>query len=485
MKVSQLTSAMAALGAGLLVMSAPFAPFAPFAHADTAAGQTSGYGPQMVVGPVIAAPAAQPPTSAQCRAATGGAVQACYGPPDIHNQYDYNPLYNKGIQGQGQTIVIFDSFGSPTIQQDLATFDSAYGLPAPPSFTIYHPEGNVVLNYDKLPSPANFHNKNLQTQIGWAYETTLDVEWAHAMAPLANIALVTVPVAETEGVQGLRNLVNAQQWALQNHIGTIWSNSYAATEQSFNGTGSLLSLEKWYEQAAASGVSNFFATGDAGVANVDKQGNLFPYPTVNFPSSSPAVVSVGGTQIQHPPLSITSYQPEAVWNDCCGSGGGGFSSIFPEPSYQTAAGIADPSGRRGIPDVSYNAALVSAILIYESFDPTGGAGWSIIGGTSAATPQWAAIDALANQADGPLGFLTPRLYQLYTNGSYAAAFHDITVGTNSFGGITGYAATPGWDAATGLVRTIPVGAYPVADQADHDVSMLDAASGRLLRTITS
>jgi subtilase family serine protease len=105
---------------------------------------------------------------------------------------------------------------------------------------------------------------------------------------------------------------------------------------------------------------------------------------------------------------------------------------------------------RGLPDVSYNAAVISAVLIYESFDPVYGAGWAPEAGTSAATPQWAAIDALANQADGPLGFLTPRLYQLYTNGSYSTAFHDIVTGNINFAGITGYAAAPGWDAASGL-----------------------------------
>lgn len=444
-------AALVATAAGIGPGTGTRVPRALAAAASTMPTSTVGYGPQLIVGPVVTHLSAQVPTSADCAAATGGLVQACYGPTDLHNQYDYNPLYTRRIEGQGQTIVIFDSYGSPTIAQDLATFDSAFGLPDPPSFTIYQPEGNVVLNYTHVPSPVDFHNKNVSTEIGWAYETTLDVEWAHAMAPLANIALVTVPVAETEGVQGLQNLVNAQQWVLQHHIGTIWSNSYSATEQSFNGTSSLLNLNKWYTQAAAAGVSNFFATGDSGVANVDKQGRLYPFPTVTFPTSSPAVVAVGGTEIPAPPPTIASYQPEAAWNDCCGSDGGGYSSIFAEPGYQASAGIADPSGMRGLPDVSYNAAVVSAVLIYESFDPVAGPGWSIAAGTSAATPQWAAIDALANQADGALGFLTPRLYQVYSNpAAYASAFHDITAGNNSWAGITGYSASPGWDAATGL-----------------------------------
>jgi subtilase family serine protease len=406
--------------------------------------------PQTIVGPLVGKARAQPPSSADCTAALAqsGIVGTCYSPQDIRNEYDLNPLYARGVQGQGQTIVIFDSFGSPTIASDLHYFDQQYGLPDPPSLKVYEPEGHVVLNYDKLPSPVGFHNKNIGTEIGWAYETTLDVEWSHVIAPAANIALVVTPNAETQGVQGIPNMQNAQQWVLDHHIGTIWSNSWATTEQAFHTPSSIQVLNSFYANAASQGVSAFFATGDSGVANADKQGRLFPFPTVTFPSSSPNVVAVGGTQIAVAP-AITSYLPEAVWNDCCGAGGGGYSSVFTEPSFEALAGIPDATGARGTPDISWNSAIVSSVLIYESFDPSG-AGWAIIGGTSSATPQWAAVDALANQADGPLGFLTPRLYQLYTNGSYSSAFHDITVGDNSWAGIPGYAATPGWDAATGL-----------------------------------
>lgn len=404
----------------------------------------------LVVGSAVSHAASQIPTSAECSAATGGLVAACYGPSDIRNQYDFGPLYAAGDDGTGQTIVVFDSFGSPTIRQDLSTFDAAYGIPDPPSLKIYMPEGRVTYNYTGLPSPVDFHNKNVATEIGWAYETTLDVEWAHAMAPGASIALVVTPIPETEGVQGLQNLENAQRWALDHHIGTIWTDSFATTEQSFHTGATIAGLNALYAQAAGDGVTAFFASGDSGAANVDKQGRLYPFATVNFPSSSPDVVSVGGTEISSPPASISSYQPESVWNDCCGAGGGGFSALFGEPGFQSAAGIADPSGMRGLPDVSYNAALVSSILIWESFDPTVPPSWVIIGGTSAASPQWAALDAIANQADGSLGFLAPRLYQIYTNGSYASAFHDVTSGDNGFAGVMGYGAGTGWDPATGL-----------------------------------
>ncbi len=406
--------------------------------------------PQVLVGPVASQVAAQPPTGSFCIDNFG---IGCYQPSDIQNQYNFGPLYASGDNGAGQSIVIFDSYGSPTIRSDLATFDSAFGLPAPPSFNIYMPEGKVNYNYTGLPSPVDFNNKIVGNEVSWAYETTLDVEWAHAMAPGASIDLVVVPSDETQGVQGIPNIQNAQAFALSHHLGTIWSNSWATTEQAFQTPASIRQLDTFYASAAAQGVTAFFATGDSGVANGDLQGRLYPYATVNYPSSSPNVVAVGGTQIDTPvPTgSITSYQAESVWNDGYGAGGGGYSTVFGEPSYQTAAGIADPAGMRGLPDVSMNAAVLSAVLIYESFDPVAGAGWVPIAGTSEATPMWAATDAVMNQADGSLGFLSPRLYQIYQNPAlYAEAFNDITTGNNSVGSITGYSAGTGWDAASGL-----------------------------------
>lgn len=323
--------------------------------------------PLAVTGPTLGTSSSAAPTSAQCAAATGGVVAACYGPPDLRNQYDFGPLYAGGITGTGQTIVIFDSFGSPTIAKDLAHFDAVYNIPAPPSFQVYQPEGRVTYLYTQG-SPQSTNDKNAQTQLGWAGETTLDVEWAHAMAPGAGIALVETPNAETQGVQGLQNLENAQRWALDQHLGNIWSDSFATTEQAFHSTASIQQLDQLYAQAASQGVTALFGSGDSGAANTDKQGAQYPYPTVNYPSSSPNVVSVGGTQISAPPPNIATYQPESVWNDCCGSGGGGWSTVFSEPGYQSKAAIADPSARRGLPDVSY-AALVSAILTYQSYDP--------------------------------------------------------------------------------------------------------------------
>ena len=431
--------------AGLAAAMVAIAPGAP--SIASAASDGGGVSPQVVLGHKFAATTG-PPTSTQCIATYG---IACYSPMDMRRQYTFTGAYAKGANGAGQTIVIFDSFGSPTIAQDLATFDTSFNIPPPPSFKVYQPEGHITYDYLGASPSAVAASKAMQTEIGWGYETTLDVEWAHAMAPGANIALVETPIPETQGVQGLQNLQNAQQWALDNHIGTIWSDSWATTEQAFHNPSVIQRLDRFYATAAADGVTAFFAAGDSGVYNTNKQGVGYPYPTVNYPSSSPNVVSVGGTEIPVPQAAITSYNPEAVWHDFAGAGGGGYSSVFSEPAYQQTAAIADPTGMRGMPDVSYNAAIVSAILIYESFDPTAPPSWVPIGGTSAASPQWAAVAAIANQADGPLGFLTPRLYQIYaTKTAYASAFHDITAGTNSWNTVPGYSAAPGWDPASGL-----------------------------------
>ena len=125
--------------------------------------------------------------------------------------------------------MIVDSYGSPTIQSDLATFDAQFGLPAPPSFKIIQPAG-AVPPYDP----------NDSTMIGWAGETTLDVEWSHSIAPGANILLVETPVAETEGVAGFPQIVKAENYVINHHLGQVISQSFDATEETFPSAASLL-----------------------------------------------------------------------------------------------------------------------------------------------------------------------------------------------------------------------------------------------------
>src|SRR4029077_15667176 len=149
-----------------------------------------------------------PPTTTQCETA----IQiACSGPLQSEQAYNMKPLYNAGLTGAGKTIVIVDSFGSPTIQSDLTTFDEAYGLPSPPSFNIITPDGPV--------------NQQDPAAPGWGVETSLDVEYSHAMAPGANILLVETPVAETEGVTGLPEMMAAENFVINHHMGDVITQS--------------------------------------------------------------------------------------------------------------------------------------------------------------------------------------------------------------------------------------------------------------------
>ena len=147
------------------------------------------------------------------------------------------PLYRAGLTGAGKTIVIVDSFGSPTIKSDLNTFDAAYGLPGPPSFNVITPDGPV--------------NQNDPAAPGWGVETSLDVEYSHAMAPGANILLVETPVAETEGVTGLPEIVAAENFVINHHLGDVITQSFGATEETFPSARSILGLRSAFEMRLA------------------------------------------------------------------------------------------------------------------------------------------------------------------------------------------------------------------------------------------
>jgi len=384
-------------------------------------------------------PSSRPPSSADCLNEFG---VPCYSPQQLQEAYGLTPLLDAGYTGTGETIVIIESFGSPTIAEDLKVFDAGYGLPDPPSMAVLAPLGSVPFD------------PNNSDQVGWALETTLDVEWAHAMAPGAAIVILTSPVDETQGVQGLPEFLQLEQYALDHHLGHIISQSWGTAENNLldaEGRQVVKRFEHFYLRAAVEKVTVLSGSGDFGSTNLDLNGNLYPYPTVIFPASSPLVTAVGGTS-----LSLDSngdYQAETVWNDLSGASGGGVSQLFSEPLYQYPL---PPSVQtvlkhhRGIPDVAYNAdPNIGAIAIYAGFFPPDFR-WGITGGTSEGPPQWAGIIADANQLCGrPLGFLNRRLYLLGAAHVESQFLHDITSGNNGFNGVPGYEATRGWDLATG------------------------------------
>ena len=390
---------------------------------------------------------ATPPTTDFCLANLG---IHCYQPAQLEKAYNLNALHNAGITGRGKTIVIVDSFGSPTIANDLHVFDQTFGLPDPPSLTIRQDAG---------PVPA--FDPNNSDMDGWADETTLDVEWSHVFAPGANILLEETPVSETEGVQGFPEIVEAENFVINHHLGDVISQSFGATEQTFPSRQSLLNLRSAYENAARHGVTVLASSGDDGATNAELNGSdLFPFPVVGWPSSDPLVTSVGGTMLDLDD-SGNRLAPDVVWNDFDtvggGAGGGGTSTIFRRPSFQN--GVRRVVGRsRGVPDISLSAAVDGAVVLYFSFEPSN-VGYHLVGGTSEASPEFAGIVAMADQvAHRSLGLLGNGLYR--TAALRGAGVVDVTQGNNTFGPFTnsdgtthtvqGFNAGPGYDLASGL-----------------------------------
>jgi subtilase family serine protease len=384
---------------------------------------------------------------------------ACYTAKQIQRAFNLGPLYAHGTTGKGETIVIVDSYGSPTVAHDLAVFDKGSHLPAPPKLTIIQPAGKV---------PRYRQNDNRE---GWAGETDLDVEYAHAIAPGAKILLVETPTSENEGSTGFPAIVKAEKYVVNHHLGGVISQSFSATEESFANAGRLLRLRGAYTDAAQKGVSVLAASGDSGAADVEYNAvTYFLHPVTSWPDSDPLVTGIGGAQL-HLNAAGRDVSPPTVWNDSYNkptleyitgssedtplAGGGGKSVVFSRPAYQN--GVASVVGSsRGVPDISMSGACNGGADMYQSF-PGQAAGWYPTCGTSEATPEFAGIVALADQQAGrTLGVLNPYLYAMSRFG--APGLVDIVSGNNTVSfkqagkwhTVTGFTAEPGYDLASGV-----------------------------------
>ncbi len=416
-----------------------------------------------------------------------------YAPTNIYAAYGVDALHNDGWTGAGQTIIIVDSYGSPTALQDLQTFSTAFGLPAP-QLTIVYPDGQPTLNSsDKL---------------SWAVETSLDLQWAHAIAPDAQLVLIALNVLTDPGEGGEPALFRGIQYAITDYSGSPISQSFGAAEQDF--AANLLSqqYESVYQAAVLAGFTPLASAGDTGSANTVAQVNgpesseFIPYATVSWPASSPSVTAVGGTWLQYQwrwdpqtnwaalvaaavvdPQPIQDLNPvaaaylnwddnndrvEAAWREDFPvftqgdgrAGGGGLSAVFPAPAWQAGLPASLTQGARALPDVSWNAARDGGVLVFCT--PAGG--WLDVNGTSCGSPQIAGLVALVNQmraslGRGPIGHLASKLYQLPSSDfndivpqTFGSGADAVTIQDNMcYGsGVPGLPTTIGYDLTTGL-----------------------------------
>ncbi len=421
-----------AVGLGNVSLPVPLAQFVP-----------------QVPGSVVASPAAS---------CSGGSTGLS--PCQVWTAYDAAGLIDSGTNGTGVSIGIVDVYdgGEPQTElaSDLAKFDSTFLLPAPTVGFDYPVNTSVDLNL---------------TETEWGLEDALDLEWSHAAAPGASIAMTFAPDTNVGLYEAVNWLVATDRvdvitlsWGepdvgVYNAFSTPCSSACnASTDGSYEVLGPVLAA------AALEGITVFSAAGDCGSA--DGTSGV----STNYPSSDPFVTGVGGTVLQVNSSGV--WKGESAWSgnetgatspgcDNQGGSGGGFAP-FPRPWWQTGPGVPASPELRGDPDVSADAATPAEI--FEGGEAGG------VAGTSLATPLWAGVTAIGDQYAGrSLGFLDPQLYTILRGPNYSADFHDILSGNNG-----AYTAGPGWDPVSGIGTPIVGKLVPALSQAPRSTSSLKA-----------
>ena len=381
----------------------------------------------------------------------------CYAPRQFRVAYGIQPLLDRGIDGRGVTVVLPEEAetgpeqppavtgpGLPPavtdIRQDVAGFDSRFGLPPA-----------------RIQVRTMLAGPDASTWLA-GVEEVADTEMVHAVAPDATIVELLVDPADVSTPAKF-----AATWATAVRIaarnGEVISQSgigqdFNLGEYSFT-SAEVATINSALEYAAARHVTVVVASGDNGAIG---NGATTPVREVSLPASDPLVLAAGGTSLTANPVT-GAYIRETAWNtllglpsagDSAGSGGG-FSHLFARPAYQD--GVPGIGATRGVPDVAGDASGLTGMAFAFSA-PGGGSQLIGLGGTSAAAPFWAGLIALADQEAGrPLGFVNPAIYRIARGPLYHKAFHDITTGNNTvvLNGVTvsGYQAGPGWDPVTG------------------------------------
>jgi subtilase family serine protease len=358
-----------------------------------------------------------------------------YSPTDIATAYGFSPLAQRGIEGQGETVLVPEAVqagpdslsGDATdIQQDLVSFDSLFNLP------------DATLRVDtSITGSALAYNANS--------EEVQDVEVLHAVAPMSAIEVLLLPVNVVSNGQNFANaIVEIVRAAIRTHSSVIslsasWGEHYVSASN-------VAAINAALQNAQRHDITFVAATGDAGAWSYNGGTR-----EVSVPASNPLVLAVGGTTLSAD-VTTGSYTEEVAWRSPNGqsASAGGFSSLYRRPAYQK--GVKRIGSYRGVPDVSADANSVTGMTTV--FSDGLNKLTSSAGGTSASTPLWAGLVALADQVAGRnLGFVNAGIYRVAEGSSYGTAFHDVTTGNNSTdtssGTVTGYAASRGWDAVTG------------------------------------
>jgi subtilase family serine protease len=396
----------------------------------------------------------------------GLSTGACYDPYQMRHAYNIDTLINAGFTGKGKTIIIVDAFQSPNIVQQLNVYDSFYGLPGLNGLGA--PNDPSLGTFTQIaPDGLTPFDQNDDNMAGWAEEISLDVLWAHAIAPGANIVLALAKTNDDA------DILSATKYAVDHNLGDVISQSFGEDERCVD-SNLLIAEHQLFAKATLKHITLFASSGDDGAAQPTCDGSSYS-KAASSPASDPLVTGVGGTELHAADYCLTSlgcdptanpapgtYQDEIAWNEVLGGDnigtGGGFSVLYKASFFQRL--LTHGGKQRGVPDVAYNAAVLHGVLTYLDI-PGIPAGFYRFGGTSAGSPQWAAIMAIADQKAGKrLGFINAALY-LYSlfPQKYLSLFHDITSGNNSVVkvddnnntlNIQGFNAGPGWDATTGL-----------------------------------
>lgn len=404
------------------------------------------------LGVVTVVAASNVKTLSDCTALTPA---QCYSVAEILTAYGVEPLHSRGIDGRGQSVVLLEFAPSQTpsatdgdLRHDFALFDGLFSLPAV--------RLQVVTRFARVSDPYLAGG-----------EEAMDAEKVHAVAPAATIRIIVIPPG-TGDLQATSALsINALRLApsLGRNVAMTAGISERCVTQA--GTANLNSALATDENQH---VTVNASAGDNGAGGVPCSGVVPPSArAVNLPASDPLVLAVGGTTLQANPAT-GAYIDESAWNAPAPSlpagapnpsastldqllatgSNGGFSRLFARPAYQD--GVPGIGHMRGVPDVAAGASGHSGMAVAFSLMP--GNVVTSADGTSAGTPFWAGIVALADQDAGrALGFIHPTIYRIGRSSSYQRAFHDITTGSNTItlpgGTVTGYQAAPGWDPVTG------------------------------------